>query len=667
MKKLLCLLLTLCLLTPCAAGLGERHFEGSPWINPELPGNVPESRPALEDHYYLHVMHEKCRQPIPETQNGVYTSLTPLKGVLQERIWSLVESGGSTEAQILRIVTDRIQDGAKRQSDGAEPLMARIRRVQAVQSLSELSALSRESGFLIGSPYAALQLESALDESGRFALTLIPVDIVPTLEPDWETFESEAELKPDTGKVEQELLLAGYSAEDAKALSLRLADFQKAAQDPGPQESEGEEPPFEQIVSGDTVQSLCIPLYDQLVSLGLMSASGESRGLIQLRNIPGFIGLQKQYTEENLDLFKAILCLSMVRYAAPYLKPAPADESTGPASAPDLKAEAFSYLQERARLVTEQAYADAYLSPELRRAVQELFHECRETLVQIFRENTWLTEEARNRAVEKASSVRMLLVGSEEHIDFEPLLNAIRDEHLSLLDTAIQVELSELQVLLRLSGTPFDRSHRLLNTASMIEPDAVYEPSRNAIYVMAGVLFGDFCKTDTREAFLATIGQTIAHEIGHGFDPNGIQHDATGNAPGILTSAEDLEGYQERVMRHVRALSQIALSDDLMQSGERVIPEALADLLGMRIVLRIAEKTEGFDYDLFFRSLAGKFYQAFATREAAYSLYESDTHPAPFIRLNYILPQFNAFYLTYPSVQEGTPMLIAPENRELIW
>ena len=36
MKKLLCLLLTLCLLTPCAAGLGERHFEGSPWINPEL-------------------------------------------------------------------------------------------------------------------------------------------------------------------------------------------------------------------------------------------------------------------------------------------------------------------------------------------------------------------------------------------------------------------------------------------------------------------------------------------------------------------------------------------------------------------------------------------------------------------------------------------------------
>ena len=29
-------ILTLCLLTPCAAGLGERHFEGSPWINPEL-------------------------------------------------------------------------------------------------------------------------------------------------------------------------------------------------------------------------------------------------------------------------------------------------------------------------------------------------------------------------------------------------------------------------------------------------------------------------------------------------------------------------------------------------------------------------------------------------------------------------------------------------------
>ena len=38
-----------------------------------------------------------------------------------------------------------------------------------------------------------------------------------------------------------------------------------------------------------------------------------------------------------------------------------------------------------------------------------------------------------------------------------------------------------------------------------------------------------------------------------------------------------------------------------------------------------------------------------------------------YIRINYVVAQFEEFYETFPSVKEGTPMYIAPENRILIW
>ncbi len=39
----------------------------------------------------------------------------------------------------------------------------------------------------------------------------------------------------------------------------------------------------------------------------------------------------------------------------------------------------------------------------------------------------------------------------------------------------------------------------------------------------------------------------------------------------------------------------------------------------------------------------------------------------PYIRVNYTVAQFDEFYEAFPSVKEGTPMYIAPEDRILIW
>ena len=51
MKKAIGILLAVCILAGLFTGvLAEDHLEGKPWVNAELPGNLPKDRPALEDN-----------------------------------------------------------------------------------------------------------------------------------------------------------------------------------------------------------------------------------------------------------------------------------------------------------------------------------------------------------------------------------------------------------------------------------------------------------------------------------------------------------------------------------------------------------------------------------------------------------------------------------------
>ena len=43
------------------------------------------------------------------------------------------------------------------------------------------------------------------------------------------------------------------------------------------------------------------------------------------------------------------------------------------------------------------------------------------------------------------------------------------------------------------------------------------------------------------------------------------------------------------------------------------------------------------------------------------------THPYCSLRINFAVQHFDEFYRTYPSVTEGTPMYLAPEERLLVW
>ncbi|MBR6706067.1 MAG: hypothetical protein IKI84_05235 [Clostridia bacterium] len=666
MKKGIGILLAVCLLASLFTGvLAEGHFDGKPWVNPELPGNLPKERPALEDDFYLNVNYDLHSQPARPPMEGQESDSIGyrLEKEISDDIWGMVDAGAITETKALKIITSLIMDTERREKDGLEPLMEYVRQVKAVKTLEELSALCRREGFLFGMPYATFQFIRSVTDPARFALQIIEVDIVPRLQFDAEDEQpAKEEDWLDKKRLEEELLLLGWDTEGAKQMTERLVKYQLDSKNYFSGEYGKEENGQEADPAPEQLLKTCVPLADELESLGIRPSEGT---LLEIISPEIFHFMQLQYKEENLEMFKAMVCLSMYRYAMDYLDPATYAKAN---DAEDVSFQdvAFRYMRIHARFLTEQAYAEAYISPEQRAQIRELTEECKRALADRMRRCEWLSEKSRENAVKKAETMKVVIVTPEERTDYAPLLEALSKDGISLLEAAIQYDQFERKMLYALAGKPYDRGHRFLNDNPMTDANAVYEPSNNTFYMMAGALKPEFCNTSSRETLLATLGHTIAHEMSHGYENNGVEHDWEGNRNCMLTE-EDHVKFNEKAERMSQDMSRIELADGLMLDGSRTFFEQAADLMGLRLVLDLAEKTEGFDYDLFFRTLAGKFYRSFPTREAALSNYSSDFHPAHFVRANFCLEQVDEFYRTYPAVHEGSGMYRAPEDRICLW
>ncbi|MBR6707686.1 MAG: hypothetical protein IKI84_13580, partial [Clostridia bacterium] len=582
---------------------------------------------------------------------------------MTDEIWSMVDAGATTETKALKIITSLIMDTERREKDGLEPVMEYVRQVKAVKTLEELSALCRREGFLFSMPYATFQLERSTVDPTKFAIQIIDTDVVPRLQFDADDPQpTEEEDWLDKKRLEEELLLLGWDTEGAKQMTKRLVKYQMDSRNCFANGYGKDENGEEVNPTPEQLMTACTPLADELESLGIRPSEGT---LIEMFSPDKYYYMQLQYSEENLEMFKAIICLSMYHYAMDYLDPATYAKAHD-AEDVSFRSTAFTYMCYHTRFLTEQAYADSCIFPELRAQVRELTEECKQALADRLRRCEWLSEASRENAVKKAESMEVVIVTPEERTDYAPLLEALSGDGVNLLQAAIQYDKFERQMLFGLAGKPFDRGHRFLSIDSMIAANAIYEPSKNTFYMMAGILKPAFCDASSRETLLATLGQTIAHEMSHGFENYGVEYDWDGNQNCVLTE-EDKPKFLERVRRMSESMSRIELADGVMLDGSHTFFEAAADLNGLKVVLDLAKKTEGFDYDLFFRSLGRKFYRSFRTRDEAIMDYADNGHPANYVRTNYIIAQVDEFYLTYPAVKEGTDMYIAPKDRVSLW
>ena len=658
MKRMICLILTLCLLAGCGLAGAEKAPEGKPWINSDVMGNLPEERPAVEDSFDLYVNYDVYREGRDKGNVATLAAPEAIDDIAGGQILDLCRSAAAeyTEDEILRILYSLMTDTEKRNTDGLAPLMAKVDRVKAAETTDDLLALLQEEGFMPCDSIFDLPFVMERDGSNRVVILVdrkILLEDVPYVAEVGEYYKPEK----DTETPKAMLMRMQYSEEEAAALVERMKEYDNYYPDGFTGWPEGNILTIEQLKEKSPLA------YAQAVGMGMVK-----EGTVYEVSTPENIETVNHFLcAENLDLLKAIIVLSMYRFSADYLDEATwkTEGSWRENESPDKNL--YIILNSMALIAMDQAYLKHFCPEEKQEKAVALLGELKDAMRNRIEQSTWLDEGSKERALEKLELITVApFTAMGGMFDCESLKTALQS-CTTLLDAAAACRRFHRQCLLRYVGEPYVRGSRYLpGGQAFMSGNGVYDPGKNMIWIGGPALNMPCFDTKSKETMLGTLGQHLAHELSHAFDSNEALKDVNGKGP--LFSEESLKYFTEKVNAMIGEMNKIEPFDGEMLNGSAKVSELLADVTGISLALDVAKKMEDFDYAEFFTAFAGFYRTCKLDRDAlAAHSRSSHVHPMSYIRINYVVAQFEEFYEAFPSVKEGTPMYIAPENRVLIW
>ena len=307
-------------------------------------------------------------------------------------------------------------------------------------------------------------------------------------------------------------------------------------------------------------------------------------------------------------------------------------------------------------------YAERYVTDETKAEITGLVREIMDEYRIMLAEETFLSENTRKEAIKKLDELKLRIAKPDVWEDASGLNFEGGEEGGNLISA--QDEVGAYWVERMRSRVNQKVDHRYW-TSKVQQVNAFYDPSENAITICGGILGGELYDPGmSREDLFATVGDTIAHEISHAFDTTGCQFDEKGNFRNWWTD-EDRKAFAQRADKLAAYYDGIEPFQDTFCIGAQIEGEAIADLVAMKILLRIAGQEGNFDYDKFFRNYA-RSWRTITTARSEYYALSQDTHPLPYLRVNAVVQQFREFYDTY-GVRKGHGMYLAPERRLEVW
>ncbi len=307
-------------------------------------------------------------------------------------------------------------------------------------------------------------------------------------------------------------------------------------------------------------------------------------------------------------------------------------------------------------------YADRYVTDETKSEVTALTNEIIDEYRVMLMEETFLSEETRKSAVKKLDKLQLRIAKPDKWEDDSTLDFKGGDEGGNLLSAQDQVGAYWVE---RMRSRVNQKVDRDIWTSKIQQVNAFYDPSQNSITICGGILGGSLYDASmTHEELFANVGDTVAHEISHAFDTTGAQFDEKGNLRNWWTE-EDQKAFAQRADKLAAYYDKIEPFQDVNCVGSQIEGEAIADLVAMKILLRIAAKEAGFDYDKFFRTFS-ETWKTITTIQTEYYTLSQDTHPLAYLRVNAVVQQFDEFYDTY-GIKKGDGMYLAPDQRLVVW
>jgi endothelin-converting enzyme/putative endopeptidase len=316
-----------------------------------------------------------------------------------------------------------------------------------------------------------------------------------------------------------------------------------------------------------------------------------------------------------------------------------------------------------------QIYVQRHYPPEASRQMGELIDNFRSALADKIQNNSWMDAATKKEALAKLGTFDPRTGHPSKYIDYSSLAVDRSD----LFGNVMRSEKFDWELLLERMKKPVDR---MLWGMTPQTNNAYYDPTQNQITFPAGILQPPYFDPDADAAAnYGSIGATIGHEIGHGFDDQGRKFDGSGKLRDWWTEASAKQ-YDARASKLVKQYDAYEPIPGVHIKGQLTLGENLGDLGGLEVAYAayrryVAKHGEppvinGLTGDQRFFIAYGYSWQRKNREGALRAQLLTDEHSPAEYRVNGVVRNMDEWYKAF-DVKPGDKMYLPPEERVHIW
>lgn len=315
-----------------------------------------------------------------------------------------------------------------------------------------------------------------------------------------------------------------------------------------------------------------------------------------------------------------------------------------------------------------RAYVARWFPAESRAQMEELVGNLRLAMANRIRGLTWMSDETRERALEKLEKFTVKIGYPDRWRDYSGLEVAADD----LFGNRRRVMAFNWAYRLGKLNQPVDRSEWGMTPQTV---NAYYSSTKNEIVFPAAILQPPFFDPDADPAVnYGGIGGVIGHEIGHGFDDQGRKSDGDGVLRDWWTP-QDAERFIAQTEILGAQYDQFEPLPGFRVNGGLTMGENIGDLAGVTLALEayrlslngaespVLDGTTG-DQRVFYgwaQVWRGKYRDA-----AMQNMVATDPHSPPQFRVIGPMRNIDDWYEAF-GVEPGDAYYLAPEDRVRLW
>ena len=301
--------------------------------------------------------------------------------------------------------------------------------------------------------------------------------------------------------------------------------------------------------------------------------------------------------------------------------------------------------------------------------VGELIANIRAALEEKIQTNGWMDKPTKTEALAKLASFDPRTGHPARYKDYSTL-QVVRGD---VLGNAIRADRFDRDLELRRFPKPVDRSLWYMTPQTN---NAYYDPSQNQITFPAAILQPPYFDPNADPASnYGSIGATIGHEIGHGFDDQGRKYDAKGRLRDWWTASTAAD-YTKRAAMLSKQFSGYEPIPGVHIKGDLTLGENLGDLSGLEVAYAAYRRSvaahgepqviDGLTGDQRFFIAYGYSWETKTREGALRSQLLGNPHSPAEYRVNGIVHNFDPWYVAF-NIQPGDKMYLPPDQRVRIW